>query len=144
MIITMMPHMRIVLGEKPANVGTDLNTLRMRLMKAVIEDAAFQPRSAETLVGTNGRIRYGEGATALGAGRLMEGDMVMIFHITYQQLWTSDRRELIIERLKAIGATIVETSERNLDDVSACLRPAIITFDGDEVAHDSRGGASPI
>lgn len=80
-IVTMTAEMRILLGASPANVGTDINALRMAVMHDVLTDASLQ-----TIIGANGRVRYGGCETELGQGRTLDGDMVMRFNITYPLL----------------------------------------------------------
>ncbi len=77
-LVQMIPQARILLGATPAAVGSDLNAIRLDLIKAVTMDSALI-----ALVRRASRIRYHSTETALGHGRTMEGDMVLRFAITY-------------------------------------------------------------
>ena len=52
-IVEMTPEVLILLGATPERVGTALNELRAKLVKAVLTDAQLA-----ALAGTNGRVRY--------------------------------------------------------------------------------------
>jgi hypothetical protein len=69
-VVSMTPEIYILLSDKPADVGGSLNTLRARLLKAVLADATLA-----NLTGPNGAIRYEGCATGLSRGRSMEGEM---------------------------------------------------------------------
>ena len=77
-IIEMSPEVLILLGGTPERVGTALNEIRAKLVKAVLTD----PELA-TLAGTNGRMRYVGCSTHLGHGRSMEGSMGVQFAFSY-------------------------------------------------------------
>lgn len=77
-LVTMNPEIYIILGARPAQVGTEINTLRARLVKAVLLDGDLI-----ALAGTNGEIRYEGCATALARGRQMEGEMGVSISFTY-------------------------------------------------------------
>ena len=77
-IIEMTPELMILLGATPATVGSMLNGLRAQLVKAVLIDAQLN-----SLVGTNGRVRYAGCSTQLGHGRSMEGFMAVNFAFSY-------------------------------------------------------------
>lgn len=76
--IGLSPEIFILLGDKPENIGTELNAIRAALIKAILTDATLQ-----SIVGTNGGIRYEGCATALSRGRSMEGEMGVSFTFTY-------------------------------------------------------------
>jgi hypothetical protein len=77
-IVEMTPEVLILLGAPPKDVGTALNALRAKLVKAVLTDSQLI-----ALVGSNGRIRYAGCATHLGHGRSMEGFMGVQFVFAY-------------------------------------------------------------
>jgi hypothetical protein len=77
-IVVMTPEVMILLGGTPENVGSALNALRAKLIKAVLTDSQLI-----TLVGPNGRVRYAGCATHLGHGRSMEGFMGVQFTFAY-------------------------------------------------------------
>src|SRR4051794_12665116 len=66
-IVVMTPEVMNLLGASPATVGSSLNSLRAKLVKAVLTDTQLT-----VLVGTNGRVRYAGCSTHLGHGRSME------------------------------------------------------------------------
>jgi hypothetical protein len=76
--VGLTPEIYILLGDKPENIGTELNAFRAKLIKAVLTDATLQG-----IVGTNGAIRYEGCATALSRGRSMEGEMGVSFTFSY-------------------------------------------------------------
>ena len=76
--VAMTPEIYILLGAKPEDLGTAINTLRARFVKAVLGDAQLS-----LIVGSNGDIRYEGCATALARGRSMEGEMGVSFSFTY-------------------------------------------------------------
>ena len=77
-IVVMTPEVMILLGAAPATVGSALNALRAKLVKAVLTDAQLT-----SLVGPNGRVRYAGCSTHLGHGRSMEGFMGVHFAFAY-------------------------------------------------------------
>jgi hypothetical protein len=77
-VVEMTPEVLILLGGAPETVGTALNALRAKLIKAVLTDAQLT-----ALVGPNGRVRYVGCSTHLGHGRSMEGFMGVHFAFTY-------------------------------------------------------------
>ena len=77
-LVTMTPELYVILGEVPEAVGTELNRLRIRILKAVLTDAELL-----TIVGTNGEIRYESCATGLARGRQIIGEMGLVFGFTY-------------------------------------------------------------
>lgn len=76
--VGMTPEIYILLGDLPEAIGPALNTLRARLIKAVLSDATLI-----SLVGQNGSIRYEGCATGLSRGRSMEGEMGVSFTFSY-------------------------------------------------------------
>jgi hypothetical protein len=77
-IVEMTPETLILLGAAPESVGTALNAMRAKLVKAVLTDAELA-----ALTGTNGRVRYVGCSTHLGHGRSMEGSMSVQFAFAY-------------------------------------------------------------
>ena len=77
-IISMTPEIYILLSGSPETVGTQLNTLRDALLKAVLTDATMR-----TITGPNGAIRYEGCATGLSRGRSMEGEMGVSISFQY-------------------------------------------------------------
>ena len=76
--IAMTPEIYILLGARPEELGTAINTLRARLVKTILADAQLAG-----IVGSNGDIRYEGCATALARGRSMEGEMGVSFSFAY-------------------------------------------------------------
>lgn len=76
--VAMTPEIYILLGAKPEELGTTINTLRARLVKTILADAQLAG-----IVGSNGDIRYEGCATALARGRSMEGEMGVSFSFAY-------------------------------------------------------------
>jgi hypothetical protein len=77
-MLTMTPLVAIELGGKPDSIGTELNTLRLRLIKAVLTDAQLVE-----MVAKKGRYRY-EGCTVTSAtARQTEAAMILTFSFTY-------------------------------------------------------------
>jgi hypothetical protein len=76
--ISMTPEIYIMLGMKPEHIGTSINMLRARLIKAILADAELS-----LIAGSNGDIRYEGCATALARGRTMEGEMGVSFSFAY-------------------------------------------------------------
>jgi hypothetical protein len=77
-IIEMTPEVLILLGAAPETVGSALNALRAKLVKAVLTDSQLI-----AMVGPNGRVRYAGCSTHLGHGRSMEGFMGVHFAFVY-------------------------------------------------------------
>lgn len=76
--VMMIPELLIACAAKAADVGTVLNTMRGRLIKAVLTDTQLL---ALTL---NSRgVRYGGLNSDLAFAALMEGKMSIKFRITY-------------------------------------------------------------
>jgi hypothetical protein len=76
--VAMTPEIYILLGAKPEDLGSVINSLRARLVSAVLTDAMLL-----SIVGSNGDIRYEGCATALARGRSMEGEMGVSLSFTY-------------------------------------------------------------
>ena len=77
-LVVMTPEVLILLGASPESVGSALNALRAKLVKAVLTDPQLI-----ALTGANGRVRYASCSTHLGHGRSMEGSMGVQFTFTY-------------------------------------------------------------
>jgi hypothetical protein len=77
-LVVMTPEVLILLGASPETVGTALNALRAKLVKAVLTDAQLI-----ALAGSNGRVRYSGCSTHLGHGRSMEGFISVHFAFAY-------------------------------------------------------------
>ena len=73
-IVEMSPEALILLGGSPQSVGTALNDVRAKLIKAVLTDIELA-----TLIGSNGRARYVGCGTHLGHGRSLEGALSVQF-----------------------------------------------------------------
>lgn len=76
--VAMTPEIYILLGAKPEELGTVINTLRARLVKTILADAQLAG-----IIGSNGYVRYEGCATALARGRSMEGEMGVSFSFAY-------------------------------------------------------------
>lgn len=76
--VTMTPELYIVLGGKPDTIGTDINALRAKLIKAVLTDATLA-----SILTVNGSMSYEGCVTSLARGRTMEGECSVIFSFTY-------------------------------------------------------------
>jgi hypothetical protein len=82
-IVSMTPEILILLQDDydrtgAAGVGAALNTMRVRVLRAVLADPALQ-----ALTGPNGAIRYEGCATGLSRGRNMEGEMGLSIAFEY-------------------------------------------------------------
>lgn len=76
--VVMTPEIYIMLGSSLEDVGTDINAMRAKFLKAVMLDAELRE-----IVGTNGHFKYEGCATGLGEGRTMEGEMGVSISFTY-------------------------------------------------------------
>jgi hypothetical protein len=76
--VGMTPEIYILLGANPENVGTAINAMRAKVIKAILTDATLN-----TILGTNGAIRYEGCATGLSRGRSLEGEMGVSFTFSY-------------------------------------------------------------
>jgi hypothetical protein len=77
-LVVMTPEVLILLGAAPESVGTALNEVRAKLIKAMLTDTELI-----ALTGPNGRVRYAGCSTYLGHGRSMEGSMGVQFTFAY-------------------------------------------------------------
>ncbi len=77
-LVTMAPELFVRLGDTPDGVGTELNRMRARILKAILTDAELV-----TIVGSNGQIRYEACATSLARGREILGEMGLVFRVVY-------------------------------------------------------------
>lgn len=76
--VAMTPEIFVTLGERVENVGTAVNEMRAKVVKAILTDATLQ-----NLVSTSGEIRYEGCATGLSAARQMEAAMAVSFTFVY-------------------------------------------------------------
>lgn len=77
-MVLMTPEIYLKVGGKAADIGPDINALRVKFVKAALLD--------NTLAGiltSNGRARYHGCSTALGRGRTMESEMRVHLVLTY-------------------------------------------------------------
>ncbi len=74
----MTPELFVLAGKPAAEIGAELNAFRRRIVRRVLTDAPLL-----ALAGPNGLIRYAGCATALAAGRSLEGEMSLAFAIRY-------------------------------------------------------------
>lgn len=74
----MIPQLMIVGGDKPADLGTQLNAIRRRLIDAVSFDTTLI-----ALAGKPGGVAYRGLVSDLGLGRTMHGRMSLQFAINY-------------------------------------------------------------
>jgi hypothetical protein len=77
-LIGMSPEIYILLGDLPENVGSEINALRIKLVKAILTDTTL-----DSIMGRNGGVRYEGCATGLASGRTIEGEMGLSFTFTY-------------------------------------------------------------
>ena len=77
-LVVMTPELFVLAGKPAAEIGAELNAFRRRIVGRVLTDAALTG-----LTGPNGFVRYAGCATALAAGRSMEGEMSLSFAIRY-------------------------------------------------------------
>lgn len=77
-IVTMTPEIYVVIANKAAEVGTDVNLMRARVINAIATDA---PLIALTLKGEGGR--YDGAASGLSRGRSMMGEVGLSFSFRY-------------------------------------------------------------
>jgi hypothetical protein len=76
--VRMVPQIYLVLGKAPEDLGTAINVMRARLLKAILTDTELQG-----IVGNNGDIRYEGCSTELQSGRTMEGEVLFAFSFLY-------------------------------------------------------------
>ncbi len=77
-LVVMTPELFMLAGRPAAEIGAELNTFRRRIVRRVLTDVTLHG-----LTGPNGFVRYAGCATALAAGRSMEGEMRLAFAIRY-------------------------------------------------------------
>lgn len=77
-IITMTPEFYVVLAEKAATVGTQINLYRGRVINAVATDAQLI-----SLTKDNEGGRYDGAASGLARGRTMTGEVGLSFSFRY-------------------------------------------------------------
>lgn len=80
-VFTMQPVIGILLGAAPENVGSELNAMRVKVIKAIQTDAGLL-----SICGRNGRIRYLGLVNAIQVARAAEGEMLLQFSISYPLL----------------------------------------------------------
>lgn len=76
--VVMTPEVYLLLGDRPEAVGSEINALRAKWLKAVLTDGTLKG-----LVGSNGDIRYEACSTALAYGRTMQAEMGVSISFTY-------------------------------------------------------------
>lgn len=80
-VVVLKPEIFVLLKDsKPKNltVGQDLNMFRVRILKAIWDDATLKD-----LVTSNGSIEYGGCLTDLQTGGTVQGEMQMAVHFSY-------------------------------------------------------------
>ena len=77
-LVVMTPELFVLAGKPAAEIGAELNAFRRRIVRRVLTDATLLG-----LAGPNGFVRYAGCATALAAGRSLEGEMSLSFAIRY-------------------------------------------------------------
>jgi len=77
-IITMTPEFYVVLSDKAANVGTQINLYRGRVINAVANDAQLIGLTKDSEGG-----RYDGAASGLARGRTMTGEIGLSFSFRY-------------------------------------------------------------
>lgn len=77
-VVSMTPEILILLQDNARVVGPALNSIRARLLRAVLSDTSLR-----TITGPNGFVRYEGCATGLSRGRNMEGEMGLSLAIQY-------------------------------------------------------------
>jgi hypothetical protein len=82
--VGMTPEIYIVLGDKPEAVGTEINTIRLALINAVVGDTTLRELTGIDMRSpARGDIRYQGCTTSLSIGRQMFGDCLVSFTFTY-------------------------------------------------------------
>ena len=77
-IVTATPQIFIRVGGKSEDIGTDLNTLRAAIIKALLDDAQLNALAAD-----DGGIHYAGMQSTLHAARSMISATAMVFEIKY-------------------------------------------------------------
>lgn len=80
-VFTMQPVIGIMLGAAPEDIGSELNAMRVKVIKAIRSDAGLL-----SICGRNGRIRYVGLINEIQAARAAEGEMLLQFAISYPLL----------------------------------------------------------
>jgi hypothetical protein len=83
-VVDMTPEIYVVMDPRKQpnpSIGTDMNALRLVIIKAVQTDQALTD-----IVGSNGDIRYAGTQTDMASGRSMEGQMSIRMTFTYPLL----------------------------------------------------------
>lgn len=76
--VRMLPQLIIAVGDVPEDIGASLNTLKARLMVAVLSDEELLALTINSL-----GIRYVGMQSDLALGRQMVGQMALTFRISY-------------------------------------------------------------
>ncbi len=77
-IVTATPQVFIRVGGPSADIGTDLNTLRAAIIKALLDDQQLNALAAD-----DGGVQYAGMNSQLHAARSMIGATAMVFVIKY-------------------------------------------------------------
>lgn len=77
--VRMSPEIWIMAGSLPENIGTSLNTLRARFLRALLTDSALQA----VLDQGQGTIIYDGCATTVTRGRTSEGELKVLVSFAY-------------------------------------------------------------
>lgn len=81
-LMTMRPEIYVRSAYDYRRVGTEMNTLRARIHKALTTDSQLTAHVGAGR-GGNGRIMLERVETGLGVGRTMEGEMILRYAFTY-------------------------------------------------------------
>jgi hypothetical protein len=81
-IVEMTPVLRVMVEAGADDVGTLLNRLRRRMLRAILDDEELR-----ALTGTNGEIRYDGLANSLERGLMVEGEDWLTFVFRYPLLF---------------------------------------------------------
>ncbi len=77
-IVNCTPGIRLLMGEDSDAVGTLANTLRRRVIAALLNDADLLSEC-----GPNGRLEYGGLLVGIGGGRQTEIEITILLNCTY-------------------------------------------------------------
>ncbi|MDK1386374.1 hypothetical protein QN224_13240 [Sinorhizobium sp. 8-89] len=77
-IMTMTPEIYVVVADKAATVGTEINLMRARMIDAIANDAQIVALTKDREGG-----RYEGAASGLSRGRSMLGEVGLSFSFTY-------------------------------------------------------------
>ena len=75
--VSMTPEIHMLLNGDSETIGSDINALRARVIKAAVTDASL------VALCQNGDIRYEGFATGLAAGRSMQGEAGIVIGFNY-------------------------------------------------------------